>query len=97
MLATMVEEPIVIAGVLQWEDGGVNKGVNRLEMSFQSVWQIEIHIGDGGTAQMILHDVRWIYVTTYIFPRTRTSASLSTLRLASLSLSIRLECLRETQ
>lgn len=45
IFATVVEESIVIVGMLQWENCRVNEGVDGQKVGFQVLWQIEIHIG----------------------------------------------------
>jgi hypothetical protein len=49
ILATVVEESIVIVGMLQWENCRVDEGVDGQKVGFQVLWQIEIHIGSEET------------------------------------------------
>lgn len=46
MFTAMVEEAIVIVGVLQRKDGGVDERINGFKMPLQFIWQVEIHTED---------------------------------------------------
>lgn len=47
ILATMVEEAVVVVGVLQRQDRCADKGVDGLEMRLQLGREIKIHAGGG--------------------------------------------------